>query len=515
MQSQSFAARAGRWSAQHRKKAILGWFAFVILATVLGGMVGTKTLADEDTGNGESRRGDQIIEAAGFPDQTGETVLVQGKDGLKVGDPEFTAVVKDVITRLEPDQGRREHREPARPRVRRQRLRRRPLGARELRAARRRGPRRRRPSKAPLATVAALQKEHPEVQLGQFGDASAEKEIGEAFEKDFQKAEVLSLPITLRDPAGRVRRARRGRPAAAARRDRGDGHDRPARPDQPAACAGGELVERGAAGRPGRRRRLLHVLPPARDGGARLRPHVGRRARGGRGYLRPRGAGLRPHRDVGDGRHVPRRQRGLRVVRHRHDHRRRRRDARIGDRAARDALVPLAQGLDREGTRAVGRQAAPQDARRVAGLGRDPRPRAQAPAASPRVLAGGLLAGAVDPGVLDAHDQPGRHRAAARPRGDAGLRQDRRGVPGRRRPGGHGRQGGRRHDARGAGRDRRPAAAGDRDRQAARAGRHRRQPRQDGRDGRAGGRGHRHRRGIGALARGAARRRGARHRRAS
>ena len=105
MQSQSFAARAGRWSAQHRKKAILGWFAFVILATVLGGMVGTKTLADEDTGNGESKRGDQIVEAAGFPDQSGETVLVQGKDGLKVGDPGFTAVVKDVVGSLERTKG--------------------------------------------------------------------------------------------------------------------------------------------------------------------------------------------------------------------------------------------------------------------------------------------------------------------------------------------------------------------------------------------------------------------------
>ena len=50
---------------------------------------------------------------------------------------------------------------------------------------------------APLAAVAALQKQHPEVVMGEFGDASAEKEIGEAFEKDFQKAEFLSLPITL------------------------------------------------------------------------------------------------------------------------------------------------------------------------------------------------------------------------------------------------------------------------------------------------------------------------------
>src|SRR5687767_15999910 len=67
MQTRNLAARAGRWSAHHRKKAILGWFAFVILATVLGGMVGQKTLADEDMGNGQSKQADQILEAAGFP----------------------------------------------------------------------------------------------------------------------------------------------------------------------------------------------------------------------------------------------------------------------------------------------------------------------------------------------------------------------------------------------------------------------------------------------------------------
>ena len=42
----NIAARAGRWSAQHRKKAILGWLAFVIVAVFIGGSVGTKTLGD-------------------------------------------------------------------------------------------------------------------------------------------------------------------------------------------------------------------------------------------------------------------------------------------------------------------------------------------------------------------------------------------------------------------------------------------------------------------------------------
>jgi uncharacterized membrane protein YdfJ with MMPL/SSD domain len=196
MQSRNFAARAGRWSAHHRKKAILGWFAFVIIATVLGGMVGTKTLSDEDTGNGESKRGDQIVEAANFPEQTGETILVQGKDGLKVGDPKFTAAVNDVVAKLEATKDVSKIENPLDPENRgnvsddgRSALVNFELPGDEDTAQD--------AVEAPLAAVDQLQKQHPEVLLGEFGDASAEKEIGEAFDEDFQKAEFLSLPITL------------------------------------------------------------------------------------------------------------------------------------------------------------------------------------------------------------------------------------------------------------------------------------------------------------------------------
>ena len=77
MQSRNLAARAGRWSAQHRKTAILGWIAFVVLATVLGGKVGQNNIDQSAAGNGESKRGDMIVEAAGFPEQAGEHVLIQ------------------------------------------------------------------------------------------------------------------------------------------------------------------------------------------------------------------------------------------------------------------------------------------------------------------------------------------------------------------------------------------------------------------------------------------------------
>ncbi len=78
MQPSNLAARAGRWSAQHRKTAILGWIVFVVLAVVVGGRIGLNALDESASGSGESKRGDMMVEAAGFPQQAGEQVLVQG-----------------------------------------------------------------------------------------------------------------------------------------------------------------------------------------------------------------------------------------------------------------------------------------------------------------------------------------------------------------------------------------------------------------------------------------------------
>src|SRR5438094_46112 len=101
MQSQNLAARVGRWSAQHRKAAVIGWIAFVVLAVVVGGKIGQNNLDKSATGSGESKRGDMIVEAAGFPDRATEQVLVQGKGSVRAGDPEVTAAVRDVVTRLQ------------------------------------------------------------------------------------------------------------------------------------------------------------------------------------------------------------------------------------------------------------------------------------------------------------------------------------------------------------------------------------------------------------------------------
>ena len=79
MQPRNLAARAGRWSATHRKTAIIGWILFVVVATLIGGNVGQKNLESSKMGNGESKRHDIIVDNAGFPDEIDERVLIQGK----------------------------------------------------------------------------------------------------------------------------------------------------------------------------------------------------------------------------------------------------------------------------------------------------------------------------------------------------------------------------------------------------------------------------------------------------
>jgi uncharacterized membrane protein YdfJ with MMPL/SSD domain len=196
VQSKNLAARAARWSAGHRKTAIFGWLAFVVIAMFLAGAVGQKTIADEDYGNGSSKTADKAIAAANFRDSADEQVLVQGKGSVKIGTPAFTAAVEDTTARLE----RVKHVDKVES----------PLakgnegqlskdgrsalitfeipGDDDVTADRVDGA---------LAAVGAAQKAHPEVFVGQFGDASADKAISKAFEDDFKKAEVLSLPITM------------------------------------------------------------------------------------------------------------------------------------------------------------------------------------------------------------------------------------------------------------------------------------------------------------------------------
>ncbi|HEV2813387.1 MAG TPA: hypothetical protein VGW10_09065, partial [Solirubrobacteraceae bacterium] len=89
----NLAARAGRWSAQHRRSAIVGWLVFVVLAVGIGGAIGTQTLTAHEKGTGESGRADRVLHDSGLRDAATETILVTSPKGRTVHSP----LVKDAI----------------------------------------------------------------------------------------------------------------------------------------------------------------------------------------------------------------------------------------------------------------------------------------------------------------------------------------------------------------------------------------------------------------------------------
>jgi uncharacterized membrane protein YdfJ with MMPL/SSD domain len=194
MQSRNLAARAGRWSAQHRKAAILGWVLFVVLAVVIGGKVGQNDLDESAAGSGESKRGDMLVEAAGFPKTAGEQVLVQGK---AAGDPEVTAAVRDVVTRLQRIDGVTEIESPLDPAARVNTVSKDGRSVVVNFAMPGSDGHAEKLVEQPLAAVAAVRAAHPDVRVEQFGDASATKAIAAQDAKDGKRSHLISNALLL------------------------------------------------------------------------------------------------------------------------------------------------------------------------------------------------------------------------------------------------------------------------------------------------------------------------------
>ena len=94
MQSRNLAARAGRWSSTHRKTAIFGWLALVVLSLAIGGAVGTNNLKDEDQGTGQSRSAQQVVND-NFPKKGDENILIQTRSGsLNPSSPQIKSAVR-------------------------------------------------------------------------------------------------------------------------------------------------------------------------------------------------------------------------------------------------------------------------------------------------------------------------------------------------------------------------------------------------------------------------------------
>jgi uncharacterized membrane protein YdfJ with MMPL/SSD domain len=188
------AARAGRWSAQHRKKAIWGWLAFVLIAFAVGGAIGTETQTTAQSGVGESGRAARTVDNA-FPKHQVEQVLVQSNSDT-ASDAAFRSAVGDVQRRLAAVPYTQAFESPYKPANAGQisanghsALLRFEIAGDETQAQDR--------VDATLRATAAAQAANPGFTVEQVGDASINKQLNDSIGKDFSRAFITSLPITL------------------------------------------------------------------------------------------------------------------------------------------------------------------------------------------------------------------------------------------------------------------------------------------------------------------------------
>jgi uncharacterized membrane protein YdfJ with MMPL/SSD domain len=195
VQNSTFAARMGRWSAQHRKKAIWGWIAFAVVAFVVGGAIGVKKPANQTEYIGQSGKAEKLIDDH-FRKQDSESVLIQAGRGGSARDAQVRAAVADTIAAVsgkprvtDVDSPYAKGNQGQISRDGRSVLVNLKVNGDDTQAEDAIGP--------VVAAVHRVQAQNPDVFVGQFGGASANKELSKSFEDDFKKAETLSLPITL------------------------------------------------------------------------------------------------------------------------------------------------------------------------------------------------------------------------------------------------------------------------------------------------------------------------------
>ena len=188
--------RAARWSATHRRTAVLGWLAFVIVAFAIGSLVGLVKLTTSDQAIGDSGAADRVL-AREFPNQRSlEEVLIQRRDGGRLTAAELRAVVSELVPRLSRTAAVASIRSPLVPANSEQISK---DGTSALVTFQITGDPNTAQDRvgAALAVTAAVQRAHPALLIGEVGGASAMKAISKRIANDFQRAEVTSLPVTL------------------------------------------------------------------------------------------------------------------------------------------------------------------------------------------------------------------------------------------------------------------------------------------------------------------------------
>jgi putative drug exporter of the RND superfamily len=188
------AARLGNWSAEHRKKAIFGWIALLVLALAAGGG-GAKKLSAVGASNGDSAKAERLLDNGGFKRPAGEQVLLQVRGSESIRTPIGERGARDVIAAITATHRVHDVRSPFAVGNRGQISGdgRSALVLFSMKGKRETAKERVRPVTEAVERVAHS---HPRLLIEEFGEASATKALNDTIDKDYKRAETSSIPIT-------------------------------------------------------------------------------------------------------------------------------------------------------------------------------------------------------------------------------------------------------------------------------------------------------------------------------
>jgi putative drug exporter of the RND superfamily len=184
--------RVAGWSARHKKTAVFGWLLLVIAAVVVGQRLGTSNVSSYDPG--QAGQAERVLNRPVVQQPDSERVLIQGRPGQSYGhDPQLQQAVRQVVAAL-----RAVPKSAAGIAS--------PLTSGGLVSGRSAlvtfnvaGP----PGNDDQAVVpamnavAAVAAHHPGLKIEEAGDASLDRATGSIVSKDFRKAEITSVPVSL------------------------------------------------------------------------------------------------------------------------------------------------------------------------------------------------------------------------------------------------------------------------------------------------------------------------------
>ncbi|MFC4021331.1 MMPL family transporter [Micromonospora sp. GCM10011542] len=180
--------RLARWSAEHPWRAIAMWAVFVAVCFVGGNAAGLNEATNSDQAIGEAGRAGLIVEAGDFNDPAVENILITSRAGTL--DPTAAKVAADdAAARLRSVTGVAGVGQPVTARD----------GSALLLPITMSGdPQTASDRVQPLRdATATVQDAHPQVRVEQVGGPSINQALDDTLGKDFKRAELLSLPVTL------------------------------------------------------------------------------------------------------------------------------------------------------------------------------------------------------------------------------------------------------------------------------------------------------------------------------